>query len=310
MILGFSYRYYDDNMTDDEAAPARCFPASAVRVAGERAVAMPSGREVKERWVPLEKVRWSSDKQPLHPTLDDLVLEEVVEKMSKSRGNVINPDQVIDEHGADAMRLYEMFIGPLEKAAPWSTEGIQGVYRFLQRVWRLFIDEDSPGEPLRSLGPDRGSRDQQRLLARTIAGVTKDIDELGFNTAISKLMVFTRDIVKDAPLPREAGEAFVLLLAPFAPHLAEEIWQRLGHTRSLADSPWPAADPACLVSETMRLAVQVNGKRRDEIEVPVDADESAIRAAALAAPNVRKHLEGRTPKKVIVVPGRLVNIVG
>ena len=310
MILGYSYRYFDDNLTDAPSAVARCFPASAVRVVGERAIATPTDSEVKERWVPLEGVRWSADKKPLHPTVDDLVLEEVIEKMSKSRGNVINPDQVIDEHGADAMRLYEMFIGPLEKAAPWSTEGIAGVYRFLQRVWRLFVDEDLPGEPLRSMPPTRGSRDQQRLLARTIAGVTKDLEELGFNTAISKLMVFTRDIVKDAALPQEAGEAFVLLLAPFAPHLAEEIWQRLGHTTSLAYSPWPVADPAYLVDETVRLAVQVNGKRRDEIEVPADADENAIKAAALAAPNVRKHLEGRTPKNVIVVPGRLVNIVG
>jgi len=217
---------------------------------------------------------------------------------------------VIDEHGADAMRLYEMFIGPLEKAAPWSTEGIQGVYRFLQRVWRLFIDEDAPGEPLRSLPEGGGSLDQRRLLAGTIAGVTKDIEELGFNTAISKLMVYARDIAKDAPFPREASEVFVLLLAPFAPHLAEEIWQRLGHTRSLAYEPWPAADPADLVRDTLRIAVQVNGRRRDEIEVPVDADEDAIKTAALAAANVRKHLEGRTPKKVIVVPGRLVNIVG
>jgi leucyl-tRNA synthetase len=310
MILGFSYRYYDDNLTDDPAASVRAFPASAVRVAGEHAVAVATDTEVKERWVAPEKVRWSGDKKPLHPTLDDLVLAEVVEKMSKSRGNVINPDQVIEEHGADAMRLYEMFIGPLEKAAPWSTEGIQGVYRFLQRVWRLFIDEDSPGEPLRSMAAGRGSREQQGVLARTVAGVTRDLEELGFNTAISKLMVFTRDIVKEAPLPREAGESFVLLLAPFAPHLAEEIWQRLGHTTSLAYCAWPVADPECLVKDTLRLAVQVNGKRRDEIEVPVDADESTIKAAALAAENVRRHLEGRTPKKVIVVPGRLVSIVG
>jgi leucyl-tRNA synthetase len=310
MILGFSYRYYDDNLSDDPEARTRSFPASAVQVSAERATAMANGGEVKERWVALDEVRWSLDKKPLHPTLDDLVLEEVVEKMSKSRGNVINPDQVIDEHGADAMRLYEMFIGPLEKAAPWSTEGIQGVYRFLQRAWRLFIDEDAAGEPLRRLPGGRGSEDQQRLLARTVSGVTKDIEELGFNTAISKLMIFSRDIAKDAPLPRDAGEAFVLLLTPFAPHLAEELWQRLGHATSLADRSWPTADPAYLVSETLRLAVQVNGKRRDEIEVPIDADENAIKEAALAAANVRKHLEGRTPKKVIVVPGRLVNIVG
>jgi len=310
MILGYSYRYWDDNVADDPAVQAHVYPTSAVRLDGERAFAVATGREVKARWVPLQQVRWGEGRVPLHPAIDDLVLEEVVEKMSKSRGNVINPDEVIAEYGADAMRLYEMFIGPLEKAAPWSTEGIQGVHRFLQRAWRLLVDEDAPGEPLRPLDPGPGSAEQQRLLARTIHGVTEDVEALAFNTAISKLMVFARDVAKDGPLPRAAGEAFVLLLAPFAPHLAEELWRRLGHAESLAYEPWPSADPALLVSDTVTLAVQVNGKRRDEIVVAADADEAAIRTAALAAPNVRKHLAGREPKKVIVVPGRLVNVVG
>jgi leucyl-tRNA synthetase len=310
MILGFSYRYYDDNVNDDPGVTPRCFASSAVRVEGEHVVAAATGRELKERWVPVADVRRGPDGKPLHPTEEELVLEEVVEKMSKSRGNVIGPDQVIAEHGADAMRLYEMFIGPLEKAAPWSTDGIQGVYRFLQRAWRLLVDEDAEGEPLRALAAGRGTPEQQRLLARTIAGVTEDVETLGFNTAISKLMVFVRDGAKDGPLPREAAEAFVRLLAPFAPHIAEELWQRLGHPESLAYEPWPVADAACLVDDVLRLAVQVNGKRRDEIEVPADASEDAIKEAALAAPNVVKHLGGRTPKKVIVVPGRLVNVVG
>jgi leucyl-tRNA synthetase len=230
--------------------------------------------------------------------------------MSKSRGNVINPDEVIAEHGADSMRLYEMFIGPLEKAAPWSTEGIQGVYRFLQRVWRLLVDENAPGEPLRELAGGEGTIEQQRLLARTVQGVTDDLEALAFNTAISKLMVYVRDVAKDAPLPRSAAERFVLLLSPFAPHLAEELWGRLGHRESLAYERWPAADPALLVAETITIAVQVNGKRRDEIVVAADADDEAIRTAALAAPNVRKHLDGREPRKVIIVKGRLVNVVG
>jgi leucyl-tRNA synthetase len=310
MILGYSYRYYDTNVSDDPQATPRCFPASAVRVEGERAVALATGQEVKARWVLRRAVRWSEDQQPLHPTIDDLVLEEVVEKMSKSRGNTISPDEVIAEYGADAMRLYEMFLGPLEKGAPWSTEGIQGVHRFLQRTWRTLVDEDAEGEPLRELAAGRGTREQQRLLARTIQGVGEDLESLALNTAISKLMVFVRDIAKEAPLPREAAESFVLLLAPFAPHLAEELWQRLGHGASLAREPWPAADPAFLSDDVIKLAVQVNGKRRDEIEVPAGADEATLRAAALAAPNVQRHLGGRTPKKVIVVPGRLVNVVG
>jgi leucyl-tRNA synthetase len=310
MILGFSYRYWDDNVADDPSATPRSFPTSAVRMEGERAVAVATGKELKARWVAIPDVRWGEGRVPLHPTLDDLVLEEVVEKMSKSRGNVINPDDVIAEYGADAMRLYEMFIGPLEKAAPWSTEGIQGVYRFLQRAFRLVVDEDAPGEPLRALVDGDGTLPQQRLLARTVHGVTEDVEALAFNTAISKLMVFARDVAKDAPLARRAAERFVLLLAPFAPHLAEELWRRLGHAVSLAYEPWPVADPALLVADTVTLAVQVNGKRRDEVVVPADAGEDAIRAAALAAPNVVKHLAGRAPKKVIVVPGRLVNVVG
>jgi len=310
MILGYSYRYWDDNVADDPRATPRAYPTSAVRLDGEAALAPDTGRELKARWIAIADVRWGDGRVPLHPTIDGLVLEEVVEKMSKSRGNVINPDEVIASYGADSMRLYEMFIGPLEKAAPWSTEGIQGVYRFLQRTWRLFVDEDREGEPLRALAPGDGTLEQRRLLATTIAGVTADLDALAFNTAISKLMVFARDAAKEAPLPRSAAETFLLLLSPFAPHLAEELWQRLGHGKSLAYEPWPVADAALLVKDTITLAVQVNGKRRDEIEVAASADEATIRAAALASPNVQKHLDGRTPKKVIVVPGRLVNVVG
>jgi leucyl-tRNA synthetase len=309
MILGYGYRYYDDNVTDDPKATPRVFPASAVRVEAERAIAVASGQEVKARWVHRKDVRFAEDGTPLHPTLPDLPLEEVIEKMSKSRGNVLSPDDVIGDYGADAMRLYELFMGPLEKGAPWSTDSIPGCYRFLQRVWRLFVDEDAPGEPLRPLEPGHGHEAQARLTARTIAGVTQDLEEIQPNTAIAKLMVWSREIAKDAPLPRKAAESFLLLLSPFAPHLAEELWHRLGHAESLAYEPWPEADPALLVEETLRLAVQVNGKRRDEIEVPAGADEASVRAAALAAENVRRHLAGREPRKVIVVPGRLVNVV-
>jgi leucyl-tRNA synthetase len=309
MILGYSYRYWDDNVADDPAAAPRVFPSSAVRVEGERAVAVATGREVKARWLKREQVRFAPDGTPLHPTLDDLPLEEVIEKMSKSRGNVISPDEVIAEFGADAMRLYELFMGPLEKGAPWATDGIPGCFRFLQRAWRLFVDEDAPGEPTRALPAGPGTPEQARLAARTIAGVTADMEAVQPNTAISKLMVFARDVAKDAPLPREAGEAFLKLLSPFAPHLAEELWARLGHTTSVALGRWPEADPALLVDETLALVVQVNGKRRGEVRVPKDADEAAVRAAVLADETVRRHLQGKEPRRVIVVPGRLVNVV-
>jgi leucyl-tRNA synthetase len=309
LVLGTSYRYWDDNATDAPGVAPRCYPTSAVRVEADRAVAAATGAPVKARWVPRKDVRFDADGTPLHPTLPDLPLEEVVERMSKSRGNVINPDEVIAQWGADAMRLYELFMGPFEKGAPWSTDGISGVHRFLQRAWRLVVD-DEDGERLRELAGGAGSEAQQRLLARTIQGVSEDVEALQFNTAISKLMVFAREIAKDVPLPRAAAEAFVLLLAPFAPHVAEELWERLGHRESLARAPWPDADPRLLESALVDLVVQVNGKRRDEIRVPAGAGDDEIRAAALAAENVRKHLAGREPKKVVIVPGRLVNVVG
>jgi leucyl-tRNA synthetase len=161
-----------------------------------------------------------------------------------------------------------------------------------------------------SLTEGEGTEEQARLTARTIQGVTEDLEAMRFNTAISKLMVFTRDICAQAPLPRAGAESFALLLSPFAPHLAEELWERLGHDRSLATEPWPEPDPERLVQEMITLVVQVNGKRRDEIEVPAEADEDTIRAAALASEGVQRHLGGREPKKLIVVPGRLVNLVG
>jgi leucyl-tRNA synthetase len=200
-----------------------------------------------------------------------------------------------------------MFLGPLDKEAPWTTEGIHGVHRFLQRTWRLFVDEEDAAESPRPFGP--GSEAQARLTAETIQGVTDDLEALRFNTAIAKLMVWVRDVAKDGTPERAGGEAFVRLLAPLAPHLAEELWERLGHGESIAWAPWPVADPRLLETRTVTLAVQVNGKRRDEIQVPADADEAAVRAAALASENVRRHLDGRTPRKVIVVPGRLVNLV-
>jgi leucyl-tRNA synthetase len=254
-------------------------------------------------------VKWH-DGIPMHPTIPGLALEEITEKMSKSRGNVVSPDDVIAEYGTDAMRLYEMFMGPLEKGAPWSTDSIPGVYRFLQRAWRLMVDEDVDGEKPAEIVAGSGTIEQARLTAKTIHGVTADVEEMQFNTAISKLMVFARDITKAGPLPRDSAEAFLLLLSPFAPHLAEELWQRLGHAESLAHAAWPEADSALLIENTLTLAVQVNGKRRSEIVVPADADDATVQAAALADPAVSRHLAGRAPKKVIVVAGRLVNIVG
>lgn len=311
MILGNSYRYYDDNPSDDANADAQVFAASDAIVDGESVTAASDGRELKTRWVPLKDVVFPGDGSARHPEHEDLELELVVEKMSKSRGNVISPDEVIEQFGADSMRLYEMFLGPLEKAAPWSTDGIMGIFRFLQRTWRLVMEDNRDAEDtLREFAPGSGGDEEARLVAKTIAGVTEDIDEMRFNTAISKLMVMVRELGNVDQPARESIEALVLLLSPMAPHISEELWRLLGHEQTLAYEPWPVADESLLTEDTVTLVLQVNGKKRDEIEVPADASKESIEALALASEKVQKHLDGREPKKVVVVPGRLVNVVG
>jgi leucyl-tRNA synthetase len=307
MIQGKSYRYFANGAADDPDALVQHYSRDQVRIEGEAFVHCETGEELRECWVEAGAVRWA-DGKPLHPDLD-LPLEEVVERMSKSRGNVVNPDDVIAQYGADSMRLYEMFLGPLEKAAPWQTEGIPGVFRFLQRAYRLVMDEGEEGDAPRELEDRHGSEEQQRLLARTIDKVEKDVESLGLNTAISQLMVFARDVEKQSPITRPVAEAFVLLLAPFAPHLAEELWVALGHSESLAYEPWPEADSAKLVADEVEIAIQVQGKIRGRILVPAGATEAAVAEAALADENVRRHVGDRTPRRVVYVPGRLVNFV-
>jgi len=229
-----------------------------------------------------------------------MILGEDGEKMSKSRGNVVNPDDIIRSHGADAMRLYEMFMGPLEAVKPWQTEQIAGVVRFQNRVFSL-ARRATADAPL--------AAETERLMHQTIRKVTRDVESLSFNTAISQMMVFSNHLHGLAALPVEPFANLVLLLSPLAPHLCEEAWQTIGREGSLAYEPWPAYDDVLCEEPTLTLAVQVNGKVRGEIELPKGAAEALAKEAALAHPKVRAVLEDKEVKRLIYVPGRIINVV-
>ena len=230
-------------------------------------------------------------------------------KIGKSLKNSVSPDEMCDDYGADTLRVYEMSMGPLEASRPWATKDVVGAHRFLQRVWRLVVDEQTGA--IRVVDNPDLDGDTLRLLHRTIAGVSEDYAALRNNTAVAKLIEYTNHLTKQHrdSVPRVAVEPLVLMLAPLAPHLAEELWQRLGKSTSLAHGPFPVADPAYLIEETIEYPVQVNGKVRGRITVPASADADAVEAAALADEKVQTFLAGATPKKVIVVAGRLVNLV-
>ena len=232
---------------------------------------------------------------------DGEVLTEFPAKMSKSLRNVVNPDDVIRDYGADSMRLYEMFMGPLEATKPWSTKGVEGVFRFLKRAWRLVAEQELTDAPC--------TAEQRRLLHATVKKVTADLDTFNFNTAISQMMIFLNEFSKLDKVPREAAEPFVLLLSPFAPHLGEELWSLLGHTETLAYEPWPTWDESLLKVDEIEILVQVLGRPKARLMMPVGIDQAGAEKLALADAAVRKALEGKTVRKAVFVPGRLLNIV-
>jgi leucyl-tRNA synthetase len=233
--------------------------------------------------------------------------------MSKSRGNIVNPDDVIKEYGADSLRLFEMFMGPLEAVKPWSTKGVEGVYRFLNRAWRMIVDDRAETLALAAqVVDDQATAEQTRLLHQTTRGVTEDLEHLRFNTAIAKLMEFVNAIGTLERRPQSLLESFVLLLAPFAPHAAEEMWQALGKGPTLAYEPWPAYDPALCEETEVEVAIQINGKVRSKITAPADATDADLLAAVRAEPKIVELLAGKTVIKEIVVgsrKGKLVSIV-
>jgi leucyl-tRNA synthetase len=235
-----------------------------------------------------------------------MILGENNEKMSKSKGNVVNPDEIVESHGADTLRLYEMFMGPLEASIAWSTTGLDGARRFLDRIWRLFIEDNGELSPK---VVNESSESLERVYHQTVKKVTEDLEGLRFNTAISQLMVFINEAYKATVLPKEYVEGFVKLLSPIAPHLAEELWAKLGHNTTISYEAWPAFDDAKLVENEVEIVVQVNGKVRAKILVAKDVTKEQLEPLALEDDRVKEHIEGKTIRKVIAVPGKLVNIV-
>ena len=229
-------------------------------------------------------------------------------KMSKSRGNVVNPDEIIANYGADSLRLYEMFLGPLEDSKPWNTSGIEGVSRFLKKIWREYVERD--GSISKKI--EKGAKDSEqflKVLNETIKKVSADIESLRFNTAISQMMICLSALQKEEKISEESAKKFIQLVAPFAPHIAEEIWRKFGETGSIANAPFPVCDEAKLQTNTVKIAVQVNGKLRAELLAAKDASKDEVLAAAKALDGVKRHIEGKQIVKEIFVPGKIVNIV-
>jgi leucyl-tRNA synthetase len=245
-----------------------------------------------------------------------IILGEDNQKMSKSRGNIVSPDDVIDQHGADAFRCYEMFMGPLEQMKPWSTRGVEGVARFLARVWRLLMTENQAGEwelPKKIKAVDV-TKSQQKLLHATIKKVTEDIESFSFNTAISQMMIFVNAFTNVETIPLSAMRTFLILLNPFAPHISSELWERLsaefGDARGdVSQQSWPAYDERLLLEDEVEIVIQINGKLRDRVKMPIVATEEELKAVALSNPKVQDRIAGKAIRKVIVVPKKLVNIV-
>ena len=292
MILGFSYRYLQD--TDGKA-----YTCSEANQKEDRWQLMADGREVMEKVVPIKEVKWDGERA-LHPDHPELELDETTAKMSKSLGNVVNPDEIIEVYGADVMRLYEMFMGPFEASCPWNTRDIEGVNRFLNRAWRLFDpDRRADGEAPAKL---------VKVRHRTIKAVTDDLETMGFNTALARMMEYVNELTRAEGVVAADLETLALLVSPFAPHFAEEVWHMLGHQQSVFLQSWPTYDEAMLVQQTRVLVVQINGKKRGTAEVPADIqkDDALAKAKGL----VPQYLEGKQLLKQIFIPkGMLVNLV-
>lgn len=240
-------------------------------------------------------------KEPFHKLLNQgMILGEDGNKMSKSLGNVINPDQIIDQYGADSLRLYEMFMGPLKQEKPWATNGLKGMHRFLNKVWKMqdkkLVDTDAP-ESLR------------KTLHQSIQKISENVQAFLFNTAIAQLMILCNEMGNHDVRYTEVWKPYVLLLAPFAPHMAEELWEEMGHSDTLAHEGWPKHNPKFLTEDQVELVIQINGKLREKTTIPIDLPSEEVEKIVLSLEKVQHFLDKRTPKKIIIVPNKIVNIV-
>ncbi len=299
MILGQSYRFLAVVDGDGKVVRAHAVGSDQVKPGEQKGewVEVSTGLRVEQRVIGKGAV--FRDGKPHHPEYD-VELEVINEKMSKARGNVINPDDVVREHGADSLRLYEMFMGPLERTKPWQTSGIVGVRNFLEKLWGVARRPLSEAEP---------SPETAKLQHRTVKKVTGDIDELRMNTAISQMMIFVNHLATlDSP-PRAAIRDLLLVLSPFAPHVCEELWEKIGGPPSIATQPWPSWDESLCVDDVVEMPVQINGKVRSKVVLPAAASEGDARDAALADEKVQGYVDGKRVVKVIFVPGRILNLI-
>ncbi len=298
MILGNAYRWYAVVDANNKLLRALDGDDSTVQTNAEGELQTASGEKVEARYVgPAEVV--FKDNQPRHPE-HGVSLHTSLEKMAKSRGNVVNPDQVVADFGADTLRIYEMFMGPLEQVKPWQTAGLQGARRFLDRIDAIAGKALVDGE---------GDEETRKLLHRTVKKVGEDIETMRFNTAVSTLMILTNRLASLDAVPRAALEKTLLVLAPFAPHLCEELWSKLGHAELIANAPWPSYDQALCVDDVVEIGVQVNGKARGRVKLAKDASEETARLESLKDENVAKFVAEKALKKFIYVPGKIVNFI-
>ena len=299
MILGHSYRWYAVVDGDDKLLRALDGDDASVSDDGEGNLSTSAGEKVQARYVTPADVVFKGQQVPHHPE-HGVKLHTALEKMAKSRGNVVNPDHVVAEFGADSLRVYEMFMGPLKETKPWQTAGIQGCRRFLDRVDAVAHKPLSDGE---------GDEETRKLLHRTIKKVAEDIETMRFNTAVSTMMILVNRLASLDSTPRGALEKLLQVLAPFAPHLAEELWSELGHTELCSATPWPSFDEGLCVDDFVEIGVQVNGKARGRVKLAKDATEAEAKSESLKDENVVRFIADKAVKKFIYVPGKIVNFI-